>query len=208
MMDKSFSFKAGQFVVVKISKSVYRAYSIASIPENLPFWEILVDITPGGPGSRFLKKLNPGETIKTSSAKGNLTLKDDKSNNFIFAATGCGIVSMKPIIEELFAQRSQKKIYLFWGLRYQKDIFSQELLDNWQKDHSNFHYKIILSQSENGWPGKGGHVNNYVINLAKNLSFKKTSCYLCGNQKMIEDLKQRLMRIGFPENKIYFEKYF
>ncbi len=208
LKDKGFSFKAGQFLIIKISESVFRPYSIASIPKNLPYWELLIDISPAGPGSQFLKKLKPGEIVETSSAKGNLTLKDDKSNNLIFVATGCGLASIKPIIEELLNRKSQKKIYLFWGLRYQKDIFYQKLLEKWKKEQSNFHYEIILSQPENGWPGKKGHVNKHALKLIKNLPLTKTSCYLCGNQKMIEELRLGLMRIGFPENKIYFEKYF
>ena len=58
--SKSFIFKTGQFVAVKVNKNIFRLYSIASEPEDLPYWNMFIDITPGGPGTTYLKSLKKG----------------------------------------------------------------------------------------------------------------------------------------------------
>lgn len=203
---KSFSFKAGQFILVAVGGSLYRAYSIASPPKQLPYWEILIDITPNGPGCKHLKGLKMGDTIKTSTPKGIFALESDGASNIIMGATGCGLASIKPIVESILEQG--KNIHFFWGLRHEEDIFDSGFLENWKKLSPTFQYEIILSKPENGWTGKTGHINSHMVKHIKCLPHQKTSVYLCGNSKMIADVKSLLDGIDFPKERVYFERHY
>lgn len=203
---KSFSFKAGQFILVALEDSLFRAYSIASPPKQLPIWEILIDITPNGPGCKYLKSLKAGDIIKTSTPKGVFALESDGASNIVMGATGCGLASIKPIIEEILEQG--KSICFFWGLRHEEDMFDKSFLENWKKLNPEFEYEIILSKPENGWTGNTGHINYHMIEHIKSLSQKTTSVYLCGNSKMIADVKSSLEKINFPTERIYFERHY
>lgn len=202
-----FSFSAGQFVIVKVTDSLSQSYSVASMPEQLPCWEILVDITPDGPGCRFLKNLKPGDIIETTAPRGVFTLANSAENH-ILTATGCGFASTWPMAKTLLVKQGRKRVHLFWGLRHERDIVYQNLLDKWQKDYPNFQYELILSHPEGKWAGKVGYTTTHVIELAKKLPANKTNIYLCGNQGLVNDVKEALQKIDFPEERLYFERYY
>lgn len=203
---KAFSFKAGQFILVTVEDSLFRAYSIASSPKQLPFWEILIDITPNGPGCKYLKTLKPGDEIMTSTPKGVFALEEDGSTNIIMGATGCGLASIKPIVEEILSEG--KNMHLYWGLRQEEDIFDRSFLENWKSLNPNFQYEIILSKPKSVTNGKTGHINLHMVELIKSLPKGTTSVYLCGNSEMIADVKSQLEKINFPEERVYFERHY
>jgi CDP-4-dehydro-6-deoxyglucose reductase len=202
---QSFNFDPGQFIVMKVADLTFRSYSVSSSPEELPEWEIIVDITPGGPGSQFIQNLKPGEIVETTNPRGLFVLQKDENSCFVMGATGCGIASIKPMMEELLKD-NQKKIHFFWGLRYEKDLFFTDLLESWKK-HSNFDYQIILSQPEGEWVGKTGHITEHLITFLSNCPKDQTSVYLCGSKEMIADVTKDAADIAFPDDKIYFERY-
>lgn len=203
----SFTFKTGQFVALKVGENIFRSYSLHSTPDNLPLWEMFIDITPGGPGTTYLKNLKPGDIIKTTKPAGIFTLEKD-ANNFIFGATGCGIAPIKPMIEELVTNDQNSQVFLFWGLRYQEDIVLEKEWEVLQNKYPNFHLFISLSKPEDNWSGRTGHITGHILELAKDLPQGKISIYLCGNTGLIVDTREALKKINFPAEKINFEKYF
>lgn len=203
--NDSFNFKTGQFVVVKVGNKVFRSYSVASTPSQLPNWEIFIDTTPGGPGSQFMTKVKEGDIIQTSKPVGNFVIEESGSPH-VMIATGCGLASIKPMVE-LLLERSNSKIYLLWGLRFTKDIVFKEILDNLQQKYPNFQYEIILSRPEEDWDGKTGHVTSHAIDLLKKLKSSDTKVYLCGNNAMIQDINNSLVQIKDCFDKIHFESY-
>lgn len=208
VLDQPFSFTVGQFVILKISEAVYRDYSIFSLPQKMPIWEMLVDISPQGPGTKYIAGLKREDIIETGKPCGIFSLKDDGGENLLMGATGCGLASIKPMLEQIFNQKSQAKIHLFWGLREEKDLFYQDVLNSFQQENPGFHYEIVLSQPENNWLGKRGHINEHLTDLVQSLDFPKTSIYLCGSGAMIEEIKDQLKKINFLCDRIYFEKTF
>ena len=208
MIDQIFSFKPGQFITLKVSNLIFRCYSIFSLPTSLPYWEIFVDITPGGPGTTFVKSLKVKDIIETSGPSGTFTCGKDNHHNFIFTATGCGLAPLKPMIENLLNSPDQPKIFLLWGLRYKNDIVLQDILDDWIKDHPHFYYEIVLSQPEGKWKGKKGYVNSHIMDLTKKLPINNTSIYLSGNSEFIKSNFESLNDVKFPTNDIHFESYY
>lgn len=200
-----FDFKIGQFVTLKVTDKIFRSYSIASTPGQLPYWEMFVDITPNGPGTQFLSRLTTRDIIETTTPRGNFIL-EETSNPLVFVITGCGFASIKPMIEE--SLRAGKEVYLFWGLRYIKDIVLEDFLGTYQKNYPNFHYEIILSHPEGRWKGKSGHVTEHLCETVKKLKERRPNIYLCGNGAMIADINKSLVQFENCYDKIHFEKYY
>jgi ferredoxin-NADP reductase len=201
--SKDFLFRVGQFVAVRADKNIFRLYSIASEPQDLPYWNIFVDITPGGPGTSYLKSLKKGQVVETLSPKGQFILSN-KMNNYIFGATGCGIAPFIPMITELLKNK-EKKVSLIWGLRFKKDIALTKMLNSLRKIHSNFSYEIILSKPETSWHGKRGHVTLPILEKVKESDSTKTGIYLSGSREFIKEATVVLDKEKFPLKKIYFE---
>lgn len=200
-----FNFQSGQFLIIKIGSSVYRSYSVASQPTKLPDWQLFVDVTPGGPGSTYLKTLKPGQIIQHSDGRGTFVIKKKAASYNIMAATGCGIASIIPLTEELL--QSNNKVLLLWGLRYQKDLCLIEWLKS-ISDNLNFSYKIVLSKPSVNWEGIKGHITDVFLKEVRSVPFYKQNIYLCGNQAMINDVKSLLQKINFIPDRLFFERYY
>lgn len=208
VQDKvDFSFKAGQFVTIKVAENIYRSYSISSLSSLLPTWEMLIDISPQGPGTKYLGKLQVGDIIVSTSPRGIFYLQDNLTPGITMGATGCGIASIKPLIEELLIKNPRQKIDLFWGLRFSQDVFLKDQFDAWKKTYSNFNYQIILSRPDNTWSGLTGHITEHVVKFVSEQK-ADTSIYICGNNDMITDVKDNLVKNNFPEEKIVSEKHY
>jgi ferredoxin-NADP reductase len=196
-----FSFVAGQFILLNIKRGINRAYSIASPPQKLPFWKIFVDITPGGPGTTYLKNLKKEDVIKTTPASGRFVLAN-KSDIYIFAATGCGIA---PFIPMMISLLGKKRVHFFWGLRNKKDIVFKNMLSSWAKKYDNFSYEIILSKPPKAWKGKAGHINQFVVSKAKSYANKNTSIYLSGSSDFLIQTQGLLKKDKIPAKRIHLE---
>ena len=200
------SFKQGQFIILKITDSISRCYSISSSPDTLPFWEIFVDITPGGPGTSYIKKLKKKDTVETSLPTGTFIHHRDGSKNIILAGTGCGIAPLLPILKETLKDNTTKRIILFWGLRFKKDIVLNNHLNNLKKKYPKFHYEIILSKPEEKWSKKTGHIQKYILESIKTTPHKETSVYLSGNGEFIKETLDELKKAKHPLARLYMEK--
>lgn len=203
--QKTLLIKAGQFIVVKVSDSEFKNYSISR--KEFPIFEILVDVSPGGVGSKFLNNLKAGDKINFFGSFGNFYLQDDGSTELIFVATGSGISAVRPMIEELIEKRKRGQIRLYHGLRNEGEIFWQDIFSKLQKENSNFKYTLVLSQSDNDWQGEKGYVQDIIMRDGlKNP--QGTSFYLCGNGAMIAEVERLAIKLGVPRDKIYHEKYY
>lgn len=201
--SSGFDFKIGQYTIFKISDSVFRCYSLASLPEELPFWEIFVDITPGGPGTTYLKSLKKGQVVETLNPSGHLAL-DKKYNEYLFGATGCGIAPFLPMFRELVKDK-KKKVFVYWGLRNEKDIVLTEYLKRYEKLNENFQYEIVLSKPKPGWKGNRGHVTEYLLEFSKNIG-AKYAIYLSGSGDFVEEVCMLLKKQKFPDKNLYMER--
>jgi NAD(P)H-flavin reductase len=204
--DTKFKFRPGQFVIFKIKSNVFRSYSIFSSPKNLPYWEILVDITPNGPGCKYLSYLKKDDVVLTSFPVGNFfALNQRKITSVVLATTGCGIASIIPVIRQMIENKYVKNINLFWGLRNSKDICLKETLDQLSKTNDAFKYHVYLSKPESNWKGGVGHINKPLIDMATEKPVDKTAFYLCGNDEMVNEVNTKLQRKGFSSKNIHFE---
>ena len=69
-------FNAGQYISLLIDKNtgLRRSYSIASVPSMNHAIDLLVDISPSGPGSQYIQNLKPGDQVEFLGPIGNLVV--------------------------------------------------------------------------------------------------------------------------------------
>jgi acetyltransferase len=201
-----FVYLPGQYVSVKVSEERINAYSIAErVAENR--FKVLIDISPGGPGSKYFENLKVGDKMAYLGPFGIFNLKpNDGAEQVLFMGTGSGCSPLKCMIEAVLNEYHwEKPIMMYFGLRYEKDIFWQDYFLNLAKTHPNFHYKLFLSQPEAGWQGETGHLTEAIKRDFPDAS--KFSVYLCGNKPMTEEAKKLLLECGCPKERIYEEQF-
>ena len=204
--EKPLVLKPGQYVSVKVSSTRINCYSVAGQSSPTKF-NLLVDSTPGGPGSKFFEALKEGDVITYLGPFGAFTLKpDDGADIILFMATGSGLAPLKLMFEYLLrVEKTKKNLVLYLGLNNCEDVFMEEYFALLAKEFSNFKYNIAVCNESAKWKGATGFITPLVKNDFPDAS--KCAAYLCGNKFMINDVTKVLMANGCPAERIYFEKY-
>ncbi len=217
---RKIKFEAGQYVSIKVSdRGDRRAYSIASTPDISHAIELVIDVSPNGLGTSFLKALKLGEEVEVLGPLGRFVVPKDISEmekdslkgerKFLFVGTGSGIVPLRSMILDLLQNREETRpIRLHWGLRFEEDVF---WLDNFQRlmeEFPNFVLDLVLSRPKEGWRMCWGHVQDCLRrDVLPNEDMRGWEAYLCGNQEMIEETKKLLVSSGADESSVYFERF-
>lgn len=76
-------------------------------------------------------------------------------------------------------------------------------LNSLQKEMNDFIYIPTLSREE--WDGKTGYVHDVYESLMKQHS--PANFYLCGWREMIDDAKNKIIKLGYDKKDIHIELY-
>jgi len=237
---------------------VKRLYSVASPETEKNSLEFIVQLVPNGLASIHLNNLKVGDEEVFEGPAGAFVLRKNE-NSKVFLATGTGIAPIRSIIisnlksqisllrasfaevatkaEQSFGgqanpyPKTQNQYYLFWGLRYYKDVYLFDEFKNLTKEQKNFQFKICLSREEslNMIPEQDkkyfsfGHVDKEINNLCSTFNVQRSTpnqnkfgsgqvlkdmdFYICGGRDVVESLKHCLVEKEAFQGNIYFEKY-
>jgi NAD(P)H-flavin reductase len=200
-----FAYKPGQYISVKVADNRINCYSIASGEGGNKF-SLLVDTTPGGPGSKYFENVKVGDEMLFLGPFGIFAYKPDPCKHLLFLGTGSGCAPLRCMIDDLLkTQRVQTPITLYLGLRYQSDIFWKDYFKKLSEDHPNFNFVLAISKPDATCQEKTGHITDLI-----NQDFPDASglaVYLCGNARMIQESTDILTSHGLAKEKIYTEKF-
>lgn len=204
-------FESGQYVSVGIPEvGSRRPYSIASSPDKKHAFELLLDLAPQGIGTQYLQGMKPGEEMAILAPMGVFTLaKDEQASQekaVVFVATGSGIAPIRSMIFDLLQLRQDtREIWLYWGMRYEYDLFWVDEFRQLEQSFPNFHFHVTLSQAGQEWPLCRGRVTDC---LRIHQLPVEAGYYLCGNGKMIDEASQFLMNEkSIPKTFIHHENF-
>lgn len=202
-------FTAGQYLMMRVpGLTGLRQYSIVSAPSNDHGVELLVDVAPQGPGSKYLQNLNPGDEVEFMGPAGRFIVGSEPE--LWFVATGSGISSLKSMILELLVDKKDSRpMWLHWGLRYPEDVFWFSEFAELAEEYDNFTFDPVLSKPSGGWKFCEGHVTECVV---KHHFVRQpadgAAAYLCGNKGMIAEVSKILQDKGMPKEMIHSEEYY
>jgi len=199
-------FRPGQYISVKVAGDRINCYSIAGQDKPSEF-NLLVNVTPAGPGSKFFENLKVGEKITFLGPFGTFAFSpDDGSSHLLFLATGSGLAPLIYMINKILHEDGeQKQITLYLGFNTHQDIFWLDKFQKLQAQHPNFNYHIIVWKPDTNWQGETGFITQAI---EKNLpDTTNCSAYLCGNKGMIVDAIKVIIERGCPKDRIYTEKF-
>lgn len=197
------TFLPGQTISLRVGEGVNRSMSIASAPSDSAHILMCHDVSPGGPGSQWTLNHNVGDTATFMAPLGIFILDTTSPRKKVFIATGTGIA---PFRSMLLDDHFDHEITLYWGLRYEEDVYWKEEFEELARKYPNFRFVFTLSRPTDAWTGKRGHVTEHVFTDEANVS--GSDFYLCGNKEMVKDMETRLAQRGVPKEQMYKELYF
>jgi len=200
-------FTPGQWVSLKLpvgaTPPLNRAYSMA-VP-GTPSGELTVifDRVPGGVGSNYLYTLKPGDAIQLSGPYGNFTLPQQLDRDFLLVARYTGLVPIRCMLKQLYAQRQTDTILLIAVAPAEDELlFNQELL-TLAVTYPKFRYlSLVASEGEQ-------QAVDLVRLMLRPLIEKapKMIPMLCGTKGFVRPLRAYLVEAGYDRKEVKIETY-
>lgn len=199
---EDFEFVAGQFVSMEFGKKAWRAYSIASSPEE-NFLEFIVRILPGGLASGVFDAAKPGETFFFRGPFGQFVRSERKNTELVFCATGTGIAPIRSMILAERAEKNPRPMTLLYGGREPGDLAYLEELTAME----NVNVQLGFSRTKNfdDWK-KWGRNCRITQFLEESEWTKNAEFYVCGNGDMVTQTVQ-LLKKRCPHNAVFHERF-
>ncbi len=205
---ENISFRPGQYVQFRVPGTCeYRAYSIASTPEQSNIIRLIVRLVPGGFCSTYIhESLKEGDEVFLTGPFGNLVLNENSDRDIIAVAGGCGIAPFMSMIFHLLKTGSKRDIKLFFGVKSEDDLYFIDEIQKLSKEHDNFKFYLALSEPrKDSWQGEIGLIHQIVDKYIENA--EDAEAYLCGPPAMINAVTDVLLSKGIDRNRIFFDKF-
>ncbi len=210
--QQELSFIPGQFVEIELSEKEKRCYSIANCAhfseksKHSNTIELHVKQYQGGLFSDITcSNLSVGDCLKVTVALGQFYWRKELDKPIILAATGTGFAPMQGILQEIFSERPEQELHLYWGGRTDQDLYQHNLLIEWQQQFQSFHYTPVLSQPGDNWHGQVGHVQQAIVEKHPELS--NYSIYLAGSSAMVKKCQQVFTAFGMNAEQLFCDSF-
>jgi len=185
-----FPFTAGQWLHVscgepEISRSTVRHLSIASAPSD-PYLEFSMDLASESLYKQKMAQLEPGATVQVFKLIGDFTVPLDTRGPLVFIAGGLGMVPFRSLIRDLAGGKRAEDWQL---LQVSRDFF---LYEDEISTYMNPQIRVSRKELDSVWP-----------KILKD----KAVYYVCGSERFLEGMSERLAQSGVSEDQIRTENF-
>jgi NAD(P)H-flavin reductase/ferredoxin len=188
-------FRAGQYLKVFMADGDSRNYSMANPPHQNDSVQLHIRHVPGGRFSEsVLAGMQKGDALRVELPYGEFSLNEESDKPAILIATGTGFAPIKSIVEDQLKRGSERSIHLYWGARKRADLYLAELAEKWAARAPWFSFTPVLSEAEDGWPGRTGWVHASVLDDRPDLSGYEV--YACGSPMMTSAAREDFVSRG------------
>lgn len=213
----AFEFQPGQFVTLDLPihekpNKRWRSYSIASWPDGTNVIELVIVLVEDGVATPYLfNEVHEGSELILRGPQGVFVLPETIDKDIFFICTGTGIAPFRSMLYDLRNHPvPHRDIYLIFGTRTQKDLLYMEEMRRLEQEVENFKYIPTLSREN--WDGCCGYVHAIYENLIHEKMNDSTDLppalfYLCGWKNMIDEAKERIVKLGYDRKAIHQELY-
>ena len=208
-----FEFIPGQYVTLQadLDGSVLRrAYSICSRPSSGEL-RVSVKEVPKGRFSQFAnRKLKAGDQMEVAAPEGRFTLETSNvPKNYMAFAAGSGITPVISMVQTVLEEEPDSRFLLVYGNKSKKQTMFMKNLDALKETYGDrFTLYYIFSQiiSDHAFFGR---IDKKLVKevLHKNDPASFDDFFLCGPEKMIDTVREELIKQGVKEDSIKFELF-
>ena len=200
---ENLQFKAGQYLEFILKDGARRAFSMANAPGD-DLIELHVRLIEGGTFTNYVFNEMKEKSIHRIEAPiGNFFLRES-NRPIIFVAGGTGFAPIKSIINDCHRAGVARKIYLYRGFKTHKDLYQDEVVENWKKNINNFEAINIYSEEVVNGQEKSLVHKKVIKDLGQLDSF---DVYCCGAPGMIEVAYKEFVEAGLNPNSFYSDAF-
>ena len=214
-LREAFRFKPGQHLPVRASidgEEQRRTYSICCAPGEADLRIAIKRIANGRFSNWANDTLAVGSTLEAMPPAGRFVLpeSDGAPRHVVAFAAGAGITPILAMIKHALAAQPATSLTLIYGNRAPESImFRQELEDLKDRHIGRFTLLNVLSRNEeSSAPLFEGRITAEKVQAFASSLFKPgevAHVFLCGPGSMIKEVRNTLLALGVPREKIHHE---
>lgn len=203
-------FRAGQYLDVLVDGSgKRRSFSIASPPHESGEIELHIRHVPGGGfTSTLFEKLQAGALLRIEGPLGQFTYREGASPVLMIAG-GTGFAPIKSILRHALEKGAKRPIHLYWGARHSRDLYEEQTVLEWVKQHPNLSFTAVLSEANTEEieheHRRTGWVHDAVLADYPNLG--AVEVYAAGPPAMIEAIRATFPARGLTDDRLHFDSF-
>ncbi len=209
-------FRPGQFLTLELPISErrrdgWRSYSIASAPNQTNEAELCIVQLPGGKGTAYLfDETEVGTKVMSKEPGGVFTLPERALDyDVVMICTGTGIAPFRSMLRQRLGQES-RQFHLIFGCRTPADLLYRKELEELAAVFPNFTYTVTLSRELPSQEAPFEVLSGYVHQVYERdyaTVRPDVRFYLCGWSQMVDEARERILRMGYTEEQVILELY-
>ncbi len=199
-------YRAGQFINLRRSDGMTRAYSLTSVPSLDRHLEIHVKRLPrGGMSNWIYSDLKPGESLDIQGPNGSCYYIPDKRDQpLLLIGNGSGLSPLLGIARDALYDGHIGHIHLYHGTRSSGGLYMDAALRKLDHECDNFTYSACLSREETP---ETQHGRAEDVALADHADLSGWRVYLCGYPPMVRDAQRRAFLAGATLPDIFIDPF-
>jgi CDP-4-dehydro-6-deoxyglucose reductase len=205
--ERTLSYLAGQYIDILLRDGRRRSFSLAAQPGNQILQLHVRRVPDGRFTNHVFERMKERDLLRLQGPLGTFFLRADSDRPTLLMAGGTGFAPIKSILEQAFADGITRPMHLFWGVRSRRDLYFDELAQDWMQSNPEFQYTPVLSEPvpQDQWQGEIGWVHDAVLQHYPDLS--QHEVYASGPPPMIDAGKLAFGAHGLPEDRLFFDSF-
>jgi len=201
-------FLAGQYIDLLLKDGGRRSFSMANAPHDDAVLQLHMRNYGGPFSTHVFSKMKERDILRFEGPLGTFYLRESGEKPAILLASGTGFAPVKAMLEHAFHLHCTRPLILYWGARSRADLYMNELVERWLREHNNFKYVPVLSEplATDDWRGRTGLVHEAVMHDMPDMS--GCQVYACGVPVMVESARREFTaHCGLPETEFFSDAF-
>lgn len=205
--ESTFSFRAGQYLMVVMDERDKRPFSMASTPAENPMIELHIgaselNLYAMAVMDRILKE----QSITVDIPHGDAWLREEGNRPLVLIAGGTGFSYVRSILITALEQQPDREISVYWGGRELKYLYDLGELEALSIIHPQLNVIPVVEQPDDGWQGRSGTVLSAVLHDFTSLAGH--DIYIAGRFEMAKIARERFsVECGALEERMFGDAF-
>ena len=206
----SFAFAAGQYMSLHFDGLPPRDFSLANLPGETPLEFHVRQVQGGTVGHHLAGRLRVGDQVAIKGPYGDAYLRPDHDGPIVAVAGSTGLAPIKSIVETALAEGMAKPIYLYFGVRAERDLYLIDHFEALAARHANLTFVPALSHAKEPSPHRTGFIADVVAEDFREHPERLEGCraYLAGPPVMVETARGALVALGVGADDCFVDPFY
>ena len=201
-----FDFTAGQYSQVSFGKLPPRDYSMANRPSDELLEFHIRQLADGTVSAYANTRLKVGDSVQVDGPHGISYYRATHAGPIVALAGGSGLAPIKSIVEEALAQGARQSIFMYFGVRDERDLYLEDHFRDLQAHHPNLSFTPVLSEPSRPTAHRTGYLADVVGADFADLDGSKV--YLAGPPIMVETCVERVRERGTGDEDCHADAFY